>query len=165
MTSCDDCLLSGRREFLRQTAAALAAALASIAGAPRDGFALPIRVGVPVRATGGVLSYAVPAADGATIDKESEVILVRFQKRAYAFALSCPHQHTALRWLDADDRFQCPKHKSKYQPDGTFISGKATRNMDRYAIRRTGRFLAVDVTALYRSDKDPDHWAAARVAL
>ena len=105
------------------------------------------------------------ATDGATIDKKEQVILVRFQGVVYAFNLSCPHQNTALKWDAADQRFQCPKHKSKYQPDGTFISGRATRGMDRLAIRRDGETVVVNVDVMFEQDKDPAGWTAARVTL
>jgi Rieske Fe-S protein len=89
------------------------------------------------------------------------VILVRYQGAAYAFNLSCPHQHTALRWLAAEGRFQCPKHKSRYRPDGVFISGRATRGMDRFAIRLDGAQLAVDADTLLRQDEARERWEAA----
>ena len=63
----------------------------------------------------------MPAADGVTIDRDAQVILVRFQQKVYAFNLACPHENTALRWRERDVRFQCPRHESQYQPDGTFI--------------------------------------------
>ena len=91
--------------------------------------------------------------------------MVRHQGRAYAFSLSCPHQRTMLKWRADDARFQCPKHKSKYQPDGTFISGRATRGMDRHAIRLQGRELIVDRAVVYRQDKNPAAWKAAFVSL
>ena len=56
-------------------------------------------------------------------------------------------------------------HKSRYQPDGVFISGRATRNMDRLAVRREGDTIVVDVDKLYRSDQNAADWAAAVVAL
>ena len=28
---------------------------------------------------------------------------------------------TALKWAPRDAQFQCPKHHSKYRPDGSFI--------------------------------------------
>ena len=90
---------------------------------------------------------------------------MRWQGMAYAFALSCPHQNTALRWLEADQRFQCPKHKSKYRPDGSFIEGRATRGMDRYSIKRDGAGIAVDLDAIHEEDRDPAGWAAAVVKL
>jgi Rieske Fe-S protein len=110
-------------------------------------------------------AYPIPATDGATIDKDTQVILVRFDQKAYAFRLSCPHQNTALHWLQDEGRFQCPKHKSRYQPDGVFISGRATRNMDRFAVRRDGDTIVVDVDTVYRSDQNAADWAAAIVTL
>jgi Rieske Fe-S protein len=107
----------------------------------------------------------VPAADGVQIDRDNEVILVRWQSAVYAFNLSCPHQNTALRWDGADARFQCPKHHSKYQPDGTFISGRATRNMDRFTLRLDANTIIVDVDAMHKSDEDQAGWSAAVVHL
>jgi Rieske Fe-S protein len=135
---------------------------AALAIPARAAVALPIGVVAGRRslATGGV-SYPLPTADGVLIDKPNEVILARHQGSVYAFALSCPHQNTALRWLAEEGRFQCPKHKSRYQPDGTFISGRATRNMDRLPIRRDGAMVVVDVDHVFESDKDQAAWSAA----
>ena len=110
-------------------------------------------------------SFPLPPADGVNIDKATGVILVRYQGKVMAFNLACPHENTALRWRQEDGRFQCPRHGSKYQPDGTFISGRATRNMDRFAIRRDGDKLIVDVNRLYRSDQQKAEWDAAVVTL
>lgn len=154
-------LAASRREFLRQGALALAL----LAGTRAALTAQPaLRFGRGVRRGDGVV-YPVPAADGATIDRGHQVILVRWQGSLYAFALSCPHQHTALRWEEDDGRFQCPKHHSKYQPDGTFISGRATRGMDRYALSVQQGQVTVDMDTLYRQDKDPEGWKTAVVAL
>jgi len=79
--------------------------------------------------------------------------------------LSCPHQRTALHWLQDVGRFQCPKHKSRYQPDGVFVSGRATRNMDRFAVRRDGATIVVDLEKVFKSDVDAAGWAGAVVAL
>jgi Rieske Fe-S protein len=100
-----------------------------------------------------------------TIDRETQIIVVRFQQRAYAFNLACPHENTALRWKERDGRFQCPRHESQYQPDGTFISGRATRKMDRFAIKRAGDRLVVDLDRLFRSDQQAQAWGAAAVSL
>jgi len=110
-------------------------------------------------------AYPIPATDGATIDKDTQVILVRFEQKAYAFRLSCPHQNTALHWLGDEGRFQCPKHKSRYQPNGVFISGRATRNMDRFAVRRDGATIVVDLDKVFKSDVDAAGWAGAVVPL
>ena len=109
--------------------------------------------------------YPIPAGDGVTIDKASQVIVVRYQAHLYAFNLACPHQNQMLRWLPKDNRFQCPKHDSKYQPNGTFMNGRATRNMDRLAVRVEGTELVVNVDKMFQSDKDPAGWAAATATL
>lgn len=155
---------AGRRRFL-QDALWGAAALVALGAARDTAAALPTRFVRAAAVTGDVRRYPIPTTDGVTIDRDAEVILVRWQNAVYAFALSCPHQNTALRWLDADHRFQCPKHKSQYQPDGEFIQGRATRNMDRLSITRDGEQVAVDVDALHKSDADPAAWAAAVVRL
>jgi len=147
MMSCTDS--PSRREFL-QIVAAL-------------GF-----VSLPVVFVEGVdaaseQKYPFPSADGVTIDRKQQVIIVRAQGHVYAFNLSCPHENTALKWLPKDNRFQCPKHESKYQPNGTFMSGRATRNMDRLSIRRDGNDLFVDLSHIIKSDANAAAWEAATI--
>lgn len=164
MSDCgQSCGLPDRREFLGQVTAVVAMILGGLAAGPREVAAFPLALGRALARQGDDISYALPAADGATIDRENEVILVRWKGGVYAFNLSCPHQNTALKWLANDLRFQCPKHKSKYSPDGTFLSGRATRNMDRFSVRKDGAKVVVNVAQLYESDKQAGAWAAARV--
>ena len=111
------------------------------------------------------IAYAIPAANGVQIDRDNEVILARYQDAMYAFNLSCPHQRTALRWNDVDKQFQCPKHHSKYDPKGDFISGRATRGMDRLAITRQGANVVVDIDQMYKEDEDTPKWTTAFVKL
>ena len=139
----DEC----RRDFLRCAGAALSL------------------VALGTRVFAAECRYPIPQADSVTIDRTNQVILVRFQNYAYAFNLACPHENTALKWLPKDGRFQCPRHESKYQPNGTFMSGRATRNMDRLAIRREGNEIVVNLDSMWQSDKDAAQWAAASVHL
>ena len=161
---CGGCELEGRRDFLR-AAASLLATFVTLGASPAVAEAMAVRMGSALGVRGTDVTYPIPATDGATIDKKEQVILVRFQGVVYAFNLSCPHQNTALKWIAADQRFQCPKHKSKYQPDGTFISGRATRGMDRLAIRQDGETVVVNVDVMFEQDKDPAGWTAAKVTL
>jgi Rieske Fe-S protein len=158
-----DCRLPGRRQFLKEATVALGAAMAALSATPREAVAIPFRLGRALSILGDDVTYPQPEADGALIDRDNEVILVRWKGELFAFALSCPHQKTALKWLANDGRFQCPKHKSKYQPNGTFISGRATRNMDRFPIRKAGRNVVVNVGRVYASDKQRAQWDGARV--
>jgi Rieske Fe-S protein len=110
-------------------------------------------------------TYAIPTKDGVSIDKSAQVILVRSGQKVIAFNLACPHENTALKWRDGDKRFQCPKHESKYTPEGVFTDGRATRNMDRLAIRRDGMKVIVGLDRLFKSDQNAAEWAAAVVTL
>jgi nitrite reductase/ring-hydroxylating ferredoxin subunit len=159
--ACERCPLGlGRREFVRAGALAVAAlALAGVDVGRAE--ALPIRAMRAMAARGSTLTYNLPTSDGVYIDRVYEVILARYQGRVYAFSLSCPHQRTALRWVSDQEEFECPKHHSKYRPDGTYISGRATRSMDRYALQIQGGKVLVDYSERFRQDKDPTDWAAA----
>ena len=150
-----------RREFF--SAAGWAAAALALMALPSDGRALTVSWVNPSRTRGDQAVYPLPADDCVNIDRETAVILVRREGAVYAFRLSCPHQRTALKWKEKDDRFECPKHNSKYRPDGTFISGRATRSMDRHGISLKNGELTVSLSQVFMQDKDPEGWAAALV--
>lgn len=155
---------STRRDFLRDAALGIAGIAASL-GIARSAAALPVSMIEALARTKKGISYPIPTTDGVQIDKENEVILVRWQNAMYAFNLSCPHQRTALRWNDGAKEFQCPKHKSKYTPSGSFISGRATRGMDRFAIQREGSNVMVDVDQMFEEDENEAQWKAAFVKI
>ena len=126
-------------DFLRQVTAILAGVAGSLRIGPARLASLPIAFarGLPTGAEEA--SYPIPGADGVTIDKEREVILARYEQSVYAFALSCPHQKTPLRWHEAGASLPVPQAQEQVSsPTGSFSEGRATRNMDRYAIRREG---------------------------
>lgn len=153
-----------RREFLEQCAAG-----AVFLGL---GLSLPGRLGareVPVRWIEGSseadgekqVSYPVPVEDGVSVDRDNELIIVREAGAVYAFALSCPHQRSMLKWREKDHQFRCTKHGSKYQPSGEYVSGRATRGMDRYAVTVEDGQIVVDLSRKYLQDEDPSGWESA----
>jgi nitrite reductase/ring-hydroxylating ferredoxin subunit len=165
---CDaaDCVVSpSRRQFLRDAFLSVAGAMVAVGMSRTNALAMSLDMTAPVRTRGALRTYAIPVADGAQVDKDNDVILVRWQDVMYAFSLACPHQNTALKWDDKG--FQCPKHHSEFTPTGTYVpdSGRATRDMDRYAITRDGAGVSVDIDKLYQQDTDGAAWAAAIVKL
>jgi Rieske Fe-S protein len=154
-----------RRDFLKQAALAISGALVGVAGPAGSAAALPVTAGAPLCAAGAELTYPIPAADGATVDRDNGVIIARYQGRVFAFNLSCPHENAAVRWKAAVNRFECSRHDSRYEPNGTYTSGRATRNMDRFAVKRNGSSLVVDVSRLIQSDTQKAQWEAAAVLL
>ncbi len=163
--ACPRCAPVSRRCVLGGISRGALAAMIGIELWPSSSAALPVLQGSGAETAGSERSYPLPAVDGVTIDHDAQVILVRLQQRVFAFNLACPHENTALRWRDNEGRFQCPRHESRYQPDGTFTSGRATRNMDRFPVRRVGGALLVDLGRLLRSDQQPQEWAAAVVQM
>ena len=154
-----------RREFLRAGTLALAS-LGLLGAGARAAEAMPVFRDARVLAPRSgdrheEKRYAIPATDGVVIDKDNSVIVARSAGRIFAFSLACPHQNTALRWEADDKQFTCPKHKSHYKADGTFIEGRATRDMDRLAVRKDGQALVVDVDTLYQQDLNQAQWTAA----
>ena len=113
----------------------------------------------------GERHYPIPAADGVVIDQPAGVMLARYQGKVMALAMACPHQQAAVRWRPKEQRFQCSKHDSMYQPNGTYTSGRATRNLDRFPIRREGDAVIVNVTQVFKSDQDAAGWNNAAVPL
>ena len=163
--SCQSCGSDpDRRSFIRQVtlfAVGLVAGSSGLAAAD----SLPVVVGDAAAKAGDEITYPVPATDGVTIDRENAVIVVRFQGKVMAFNLSCPHQNAAVRWRQADLRFECTKHDSVYTADGTYTSGRATRNMDRFAIKRNGNTIIVNVAQMISSDEQKAAWDKAFVAV
>lgn len=160
-----------RREFLQQCATG-AVVLGLGLGLPGGVEAQVVRVrwvrGVSAVGDDGdddQVAYPLPAGDGVSVDRDHELILVREAGAVYAFALSCPHQRSMLKWREKDQQFRCTKHGSKYEPSGEYVSGRATRGMDRYAVRVEAGQVVVDKTRRYLQDEDPEGWegAVARV--
>ncbi len=153
-----DCPIA-RRAFLKDVSL-FAGAMVASGLLPRGALAAPSPIAALSRDRAEV-KYPIPAQDGVHFDDKNEVILVRNAGHVFAFALSCPHQNTALKTDPAGGGFWCSKHESRYKFDGEFISGRATRNMDRLAIRRDGTNVVVDVDKWFESDSQPTQWAGA----
>ena len=156
----DACVFStDRRTFLRASALGVLAALAGDAAIPT--LARAVGTTVPRAAKGAELRYTIPAADSVAVDDANEVILVRWQGRAYALSTKCTHRGARLEWRAAEGRVYCPKHKARFRRDGAHDSGRSTRDLDRYDIRREGAALVIRLDMLRRVDTDPVGWAGA----
>ena len=154
--SCDP---TSRRDFLKQGGCGLFTLAA---------FGLALTEPLPVFATEGTAdgperTYPIPLTDGVSIDHSAQIIIVRYQGHVYAFALACPHENAAVKWVARDGRFQCTKHDSRYAPDGAHTAERATRNLDRYPVRKDGISIVVSTDKVYRSDQNGAAWAAAAI--
>lgn len=164
---CPDCPIAGsRRAFLRDVGLAAAAAVAAVAlSRPGASFAADVGEINALPATLPERSYAIPTADSVSVDTENDVILARWENRLYAFSLKCPHKGARLEWRDSEQRIFCPKHKARFLAGGSHVSGRGSRDLDRYAVRHEVSGVVVDLGRVYRADANPAAWAAAVVAL
>ena len=165
--ACDGCpIVHSRRAFLRDAAAAAAAAIAVLSiASPAMAFAESVREIEPTAARRLERTYAIPATDGVSIDAANSVLLARWEKRLYAFSLKCPHKGARLEWRSSEARVFCPKHKARFLADGSHVSGRGKRDLDRYALRRTDGGVVVDLGQLFRQDREPAAWQRATLAL
>ena len=162
-SACEGCPLVPRRDFLRDAAVAAVGMFVALGASPAKAAAMPIEF---VSALGGGKedkSYAIPAKDGAQIDKQNETMIARWQGKVYVFAMTCPHQNTALKWSDTDTQFECPKHHSRFMPDGVYVkdSGRATRGLDRFAVRKDGNNVVANLDKLFQEDDNESDWKVA----
>ena len=160
---CDTCTMHPRRRMFLKRALGCAAA---VAGLLLGNHPFPILGETVALATNdGERRYPIPATDGVALDQSAGVMLARCQGKVMALAMACPYQQAAVLWLPQERRFQCSKHDSRYQPSGTYTSGRATRNLDCFPIRREGDAVVVNVTQVFRSDQDAAGWNNAALTV
>jgi Rieske Fe-S protein len=166
-TACDGCGLIARRDFLRDAGLLAAGVLVALGAAPSRAAAASIELVSPVAENREEKSYAIPAQDGTQIDKDNGTMITRWQGKVCVFSLACPHQNTALRWHDKDTQFECPKHHSRFDAEGNYIkdSGRATRGLDRFAVRKDGNNVVANLDKLYQEDEDEAAWKSAFVTI
>ncbi|MCS6870751.1 MAG: ubiquinol-cytochrome c reductase iron-sulfur subunit [Anaerolineae bacterium] len=125
-----------RREFLYYIwGASIAVFLAQTTGAI-IWFALPrFREGE----FGGIFVVdpaTVPAVGASPVPNPTgKYWLVNTQNGLLALNMVCTHLGCLFKWVDANGRFECPCHGSKFEEDGRYIEGPAPRGLDRFAVR------------------------------
>ena len=88
-------------------------------------------------------------SDNAAVETEGLVLVLHnglagSANRVYAFALACPHEHAAVKWLAKDHRFQCTKH-------------------DRFPVRKQDSMVIVTTDRVFQSDQNAPSWTEAGI--
>lgn len=124
-----------RREFLFYIWSASIALLLGELGGAIVWFALPrFREGeyggkFPVDAA------ALPAVNAAPqLNPVGKYWISNTDKGLLALSATCTHLGCLFKWVDLNNRFECPCHGSKFQGNGTYIEGPAPRNLDRFQL-------------------------------
>ncbi len=132
------CGLLDRRLFLRRAAVAVGSALMLDGLVAGDALADSVRAITPVATGPRTRTYTIPATDGVSVDAADGVALARWKGTLYAFSLECPHKGADLQWREGAQQLYCPKHKARFSPDGAHVSGRMTRDLDRFSLVRQG---------------------------
>ncbi|HYD54760.1 MAG TPA: Rieske 2Fe-2S domain-containing protein [Gemmatimonadaceae bacterium] len=151
-----------RRHFLEEAAVAAATILVAL-GATPDVVAARVAEVAAIGEASDVARYPLPSCDGAAVDAEHGVLLVRWLGQVHAFSLYCPHRAVPLEWRATEQRAFCPKHEAWFQPDGSWDHGFLTRALDRHALTRESEELLVDLERRIRADQEPEAWREAVV--
>jgi cytochrome b6-f complex iron-sulfur subunit len=126
--------IPSRREFLYYIWGASMALLLGEATAGILWFSLPrFKEGT----FGGVFNYPadkVPTASSPPVNVPEGRYWVSNVEGAGLVVLYGVCTHRCLpKWVDNNNRFECPCHGSKYQKDGHYIEGPAPRSLDRFS--------------------------------
>lgn len=164
---CQECPIAtaNRRRFVRDAAMAVAATFLAPALLSSPALASLIAETRPLKAKGPLLSYSIPGEEAVLVDSDNEVIIARTGRTVRAFSTRCPHKGAKLQWREAESKFFCPKHKARFDSSGDHVSGRRSRNLDRFAIRIQEGNLVVDTDAVLREDGDSTRWRNAFIEL
>jgi cytochrome b6-f complex iron-sulfur subunit len=80
----------------------------------------------------------------------------------------CTHLGCLYKWVEANDRFECPCHGSKFLQTGTRIDGPARRNLDVFPIEvvdAAGNILARTEPSMSSKEGTPVQLPSGAVAL
>ncbi len=124
-----------RREFLYYIWGASILLLLGQAGAAVVWYALPrFKEGT----FGGVFTLTVdkvPAAGSAPFNEASGRFWVSNAPAGLTVLFGvCTHLGCLPKWVEQNDRFECPCHGSKFDRYGQWLDGPAPRNLDRFPI-------------------------------
>ena len=163
MTTPHTCGLLDRRLILRRAAVAVSAAMVLDGLAPGDSLADTVRAITPLSTVRRTRTYAIPAADGVSVDAADGVALARWKGKLYAFSLECPHKGADLQWREGEQQLYCPKHKARFSVNGAHVSGRMTRDLDRFGLVRQGPNVVLALDA--RLSSTAAGWGGAVLTL
>lgn len=161
--SCHHESCPSRRLFFQQMGSAALATLALSGLAPNLVLAESVRAISGATLTPGQRAYPVPTADSVSVDEAAGVIIVRAANHLYAFSTECPHRGAQLEFLAAEKTIYCRKHKARFGGDGSWLSGRRTRALDRFPIHVVNGQVVVATDTLLEQDIDGAAYEAAEV--
>ncbi|MBK8030346.1 MAG: Rieske 2Fe-2S domain-containing protein [Anaerolineae bacterium] len=151
-----------RREFLYYIWGASMALLLGEAGAGLIWFALPRFKEGTFGGTFNLAGDTLPQAGSAPVNvPEGRFWLSNSDAGFVVLYGVCTHLGCLPKWVDVNNRFECPCHGSKYEIDGKYIEGPAPRSLDRF---RTTITFTDGTSETMNRDGDPINLAGRTIA-
>jgi len=124
-----------RREFLNYAWGASMALFMGSAGIVAVVYAMPRFKEGEFGGTFTLDAAIVPPEGAPPADfAEGKFWLTRTGEGVSALYKVCTHLGCLYKWVDTNERFECPCHGSKFQSDGEYIEGPAPRSLDQFAM-------------------------------
>jgi cytochrome b6-f complex iron-sulfur subunit len=80
-------------------------------------------------------AVVVPPTGAAPVDNpDGKFWISHTDQGVKALYKVCTHLGCLFKWVDTNNRFECPCHGSKFQLDGTYIEGPAPRSLDQFPV-------------------------------
>ena len=126
-----------RREFLYYIWNASILLILGQVGAATLWFAFPRFAEGEFGGTFTVEASELPPPDGSPVSRPDGRFwlsqpVIDGQASFVALYAVCTHLGCLPKWVDVNNRFECPCHGSKFQKTGLYIEGPAPRSMDRF---------------------------------
>jgi hypothetical protein len=126
--------LPSRREFLYYAGGATATLFASGLCAAVYSFA---QVPELIKDRPGMFDLDLDLLNSETLPigfRDAQAWLLKTESGLIALSAICPNERCLLRWVEVNNRFECPCRGDKFQLDGPWIEEMARRDMDRLTI-------------------------------
>jgi Rieske Fe-S protein len=81
--------------------------------------------------------------EGITYIQSSQLFIYKNQHSIDILDAHCTHMGCILSYDETQQQFKCPCHKSKFDSDGTRLSGPAKRNLDKIEFKIKDKTLFV----------------------
>ena len=152
---------ASRRGFLTSAGGfGMLLALSSLTSGEASG--LPVLL-IEGSASGDERRYPIPAADSVNVGSCRAVDRRAVAGPRFVFALSCPHQNNAVKWLRRI--IGSSARSTTRSTTGRRVHGRPFDPQPRHVIRHENDSVVVDLHRSNQFDKDPAAWAAATLAV
>ena len=122
-----------RREFLYYIWGASIALFTGQATAGLLWFAYPRFAEGEFGGTFTILADEIPEAGTPPVSKPAGRFWLSNSEQGFSALYGvCTHLGCLPKWVDTNNRFECPCHGSKFHLDGQYIEGPAPRDLDRF---------------------------------